>query len=75
MMTQNELSNKLKIMYDNAPKGEKAVTVHLFGIQYANELSDKNITIKEVVKAAKVPNSYYVEVAKGINLARYVKIK
>lgn len=40
-MTPAELSNKLKMMYDNGAKGEKDVTVHLFGMQYANEWSNK----------------------------------
>ena len=37
-MTLEEAGRKLREMYDTAPDGEKTTHIHLFGIQYADEL-------------------------------------
>ncbi|WP_042372131.1 HTH-like domain-containing protein [Bacteroides neonati] len=72
-MMLNELGHKLKWMYEKAPKGEKVAMIHLFGIEYANEI--KKYSIKDIVNAANMPKSYGTEVAKGVHLSRFVSIK
>ena len=67
-----ELAQKLREMYDTAPKGEKALRVHLFGIKYAAELS--RIPPGAVAKRAGLDN-YGVEINKARNLAKYVTLK
>lgn len=74
-MTLYELSNKLKDMYNNAPKGESTTMIHLFGITYANEIKNADFTPKDILKAASMPASYYTEISKGIRLAKYVSIR
>ena len=74
-MTVNELGRVLKEMYDNAPRGEQSAMIHLFGIKYANEIRDDNHTPKDILKCAEMPESYQVEVNKGIKLAKYVTPK
>ena len=72
MMTPRELSNELTRMYRSARRGETATMVHLFGITYADQLRDSEESIQRIVERSDAPDSYYVEVNKGVNLARYV---
>lgn len=74
-MTINELSTVLRGMYDNAPRGDQAAMIHLFGIKYAKEIRQNNYTPKEILIGAKMPESYQVEINKGIKLAKYVTPK
>ena len=71
-MTIDEAARRLKAMYDDASTG-KAVSIHLFGIRYADELD--GMSIGEVVIRAGLPKSYQTEVRKGMSLARYVAEK
>lgn len=71
-MTLAELSAILRDMYDNAPRGEKAAMIHLFGIRYADEIRAAGYTANDIARAAQM-TSYAVEVNKGMHLARYVK--
>ena len=73
-MNITELSDILKNMYENATN-KKAVMIHLFGIKYAKELKNDDISIKELLKAAHIPESYVVEINKGIRLSEYVEVK
>lgn len=74
-MTAFKLGNILKEMYDNAPRGKQVTTVHLFGIKYAKDIRNNNITPKEILTSACMQSSYQVEINKGINLAKYVSLK
>jgi len=74
-MTVNELSSILWDMYDKAPRGDQTAMIHLFGIKYAEEIRSKNYTPKEILVLAKMPESYQVEINKGIKLAKYVTPK
>ncbi|MEE1007354.1 MAG: hypothetical protein U0L66_09225 [Acutalibacteraceae bacterium] len=74
-MTEYELSNILKEMYETAKPKEKAVMIHLFGIKYADELQQNDISIKEVLNLAHIPETYYPEINKCKNLSKYVDIK
>ena len=73
-MNITELSDILKNMYENATNN-KAAMIHLFGIKYAKELKNDDISIKELTKAAHIPESYVVEINKGIRPSEYVEVK
>ena len=63
----------LRQMYDQAPKGEMATQIHLFGVKYAREL--ELLSLKDVVEQAGISGSYVTEVNKGKNLAKYVTVR
>jgi 5-methylcytosine-specific restriction protein B len=70
--TKVELIKALKEMYTNAPEGYQMTMVHLFGIQFAEQLigeSTKKIAIEATGK-----DSLYVEIGKGIKLSKYVRL-
>ena len=62
------LGEKLKKMYNNAPYGEKALMVHLFGIKFASIIRSNNYTAKEIMKIAGIQKSYQAEIDKGIKM-------
>lgn len=58
-MTTAKLSKELRTMYDNAgKKEEEAVSIHLFGIKYADQIKDSDVAVKDIVRAAGLPGSY-----------------
>lgn len=71
-MNINELAAILRSAYHNAPEKSKVTAAHLFGIRYANELS--HIPLDALVKQVGIPQSYRVEIGKGMNLAEYVEL-
>jgi hypothetical protein len=73
-MTILELGNILKGMYETK-NVKKTTMIHLFGVIYADEIHNAEIKSIEIVKAAKIPDSYSTEVNKGMNLSKYVELK
>ena len=74
-MTYSELARELKIMYENAPKGESTTFIRLFGIKYYKEINNCGNSVKEIVRLSGIGDSYQAEVNKGIQLAKYVELK
>lgn len=74
-MTFEELVQELIATYHLAPQGEAVVRIHLFGIRYADEINNIDYSLRDLLDRAEVPQSYYPEIKKGINLSRYVDIK
>ncbi len=72
-MRVDQASSFLREMYDKAPDNEKALSIHLFGIIYAEQL--EGLSKKEIVMGEGLPVSYQTELNKGMNLARYVELK
>lgn len=72
-MTEQELINILKDMYANAQNGEKVSSIHLFGIEYAEDLINKDI--RKIAIEATGNESYQTEIAKGKKLASLLKNK
>lgn len=73
ILTKKFLIQRLKQFYDNAPEGFQMTMVHLFGIIYADQFemySKDEIAYKAIGKT-----SIYVELSKGVKLAKYVKLK
>ena len=73
-METNELSCILKNMYDDAVK-DKITMIILFGIKYADEIRNNGTSPKDILKAAKMPDSYATEIYKGMRLSKYVDVK
>ena len=71
-MQINQASQILADMYQQALPKEKALSIHLFAIKYANKIED--MSAKDIVVGAGLPESYKTEIRKGINLAKYVEV-
>ena len=69
-MTEAELARILSNICSNAKKNEKTVCIHLFAIQYAEDLkcSDKG----EVLRQADIGRAEPTEINQGIGLSKYV---
>ncbi len=74
-MTLSELGEKLASMYQDAPEKESVAMIHLFGIKYAEQIKDLNVSCAALAKAAGLNKSYSTEISKGIKLAKYVAVK
>ena len=74
MSTTNEvrLGKKLAEMYNNAPYGDSVAMIHLFGIRYADEIAENDANTAEIIKCARIQDSYRTELSKGIKLSQYV---
>lgn len=72
-MTVGEAAAVLRRMYENAPRGKKLTCIFLFGIIYADDLAA--LSVRDVVRESGVRPTYYTEILRGINLAKYVQIK
>ena len=75
-MNIDELVKKLSDMYKyGSGRDESVVMVHLFGVKYADELSDFTAPqLKSIAKRATGHKTYGVELAKMLNLAKYVTL-
>ena len=78
-MSIDELASILSKMYEDGKiRKETSVMMHLFGIRYAPIIKQCGYSPKEIIKNTKltagntIPESYQVEIHKGINLAKYV---
>lgn len=71
-MTDMELAEILRSMYDHAKRNEAVCQVNLFGILYAEELQNCGCTVKHIVELAGIQSGYVSEISKGIKLSRYV---
>ena len=74
-MNVTELGRTLGKMYREAAKGETVVMIHLFGVRHAEDIHRCEGSIRDIVRAAGINESYTVEVNKGVNLARFVREK
>ena len=72
-MRIDQASQILAQMYKDAPPKEKALSIHLFSIKYADQIRD--MSAKDIVVGAGLPESYKTEIRKGINLAKYVEVR
>ena len=71
-MTLRELGNKLSEMYNNAPSGDSVAMIHLFGILYAEEITNQGHSKKDIIEQSGISTSYLIELSKGVKLAKYV---
>ena len=72
-MTEAQLIEELKRSYHQADDRKVALGIHLFGIDFAQEL--KGHRIEDICVGADVPKSYGTEIRKGIRLSEFVERK
>jgi hypothetical protein len=72
-MTLEEAAAILSKAYRTAPEGEKALRIHLFGIEYADQIA--TMSCQEIAIRAGIKKSYGVEINKGRRLAEFVRLK
>lgn len=68
----DQLGMALRKMYEDARRGEKTTSIHLFGIKYADRIELAGVTGAQVLRASGLRPSYLTELHKGIRLARHV---
>lgn len=73
MALVDQLAIRLSAAHQDKGGRGKAVSIHLFGIEYADALVD--VSLDELTRKAAVPQSYRTEIRKGMNLARYVMLR
>lgn len=66
-----ELGNILNYMYKNADKGMQVASIHIFGIKFG-KIINNNYKATEIIKAAKLNESYATELSKGINIYKCI---
>ena len=74
-MEKEELARILRERYERAKRNEASMEIHLFGIEFANEISEGDYTVAELVELAGIAKGYAAEVSKGVKLAKRVEIK
>ena len=72
-MTLEEAAYRLWKMYDEAPRGEKAIAPIVFGIRHSDEV--KRYSASAIVRQSTIPGSYSVEVGYGSKLADHVVLR
>ena len=72
-MTNEQLATDLRIACERAGEGERVVTIHLFGIERAEDLKGRSLT--EIATLAGIPATYGTELSKGVKLSSYVQLK
>lgn len=72
-MTADELARQLRDDYGRAPKGDKVVAIHLFGIRNAAALEGHSA--QDIAERAGIGRSFGTEIRKGMRLADYVRLK
>jgi hypothetical protein len=72
-MLIGDLADELKRAYSTAPEDEKVVNIHLFAIKFAKEIEGKSC--KDIAIRAGISKTYGTELRKGVNLAKYVRLK
>lgn len=70
-MQIDKLGKLLADAVAKAPKGDIAVTIHMFGIRYADEIGS---SANQVAIAAGISEKYGTELRKGMKLAKYVTL-
>ena len=73
-MEKEQLAGILRERYEKAKRNEASMAVHLFGIEYANEIQEGRYPVSELVELAGIGKGYAAEVSKGMKLAPHVKI-
>lgn len=71
-MQVERLGQLLKQELAKAADRDRAATIHLFGIRYADEIGS---AATRVAEAAEISPKYGTEIRKGMKLAKYVEIK
>lgn len=71
-MRVDDLGKKLAADLAAAGPSDRAVTIHLFGIKYADHIGS---AATQVAIAAGISEKYGTEIRKGMKLSRFVSLK
>ena len=74
-MSEEKLSILLRDRYEKAKRNDATLQIHLFGIEYANEIRKSNYPVTKIVERAGIGKGYASELSKGMKLSEYVRIK
>lgn len=69
----DDLVKQLQQALNAAPKGNRVVTIHLFGIKHAARLT--GIDLQELARRAGIGKSFGTELRKWVRLASHVELK
>lgn len=67
----DELGAILTRMYETA--GNKTTAIHMFGLKYGEIISRNGYSAGKLVNASNIPDSYHVEVSKGLAIYKAIK--
>jgi hypothetical protein len=75
-MNEYELGKILQSMYDNGMKNNDGMCqIILFGIIYANEITNGNISAQRIIETTNVPEPHKKYIRDGVRLSKYVTLK
>ena len=72
-MTAGELAVSLRKVYTSTPRGDKTLRVHLWSIEYADELAERG-KVNEVVRLAMI-GDWVAAINDAKKLAKYVMLR
>ncbi len=72
-LTPDEVGQYLRRLYDRAPHQDKMFTVHLFGVQYGQQLKTERITAKAIIERGQLPR-FGVALNAGMKLSGFVEL-
>ena len=75
--SEKELGEQLEQLYSSAEEGTKILTLHLFGIKYANLIEKNNYSCAKILEYANIPltTKLDTEIRKGVRLSKYVSLE
>lgn len=68
--TLQQLGAILDQMYSNAEDKMKVASIHIFGIKYGKNITEKEFKAPDIIKAAGLNESYSTELQKALNIYR-----
>ena len=61
--------------YENSASGQKSCMVCLASIKNARRIIDSELSLRQILECAEVPQSFASYVSVGLNLSKYVNVK
>ncbi|HZF43122.1 MAG TPA: hypothetical protein VEZ48_06910 [Sphingomonadaceae bacterium] len=71
-MKISDLAERLAAEYSKALSRDKVLTIHLFGIRYADQIGT---AANQVIEVSGLPKTYAVELRKAMKIAAYVTLR
>ncbi len=72
-MSIDTIAKELRDACERAAKGERVVSIYLFGIRNADRLRGQNL--REIANRAGISEAYGTELAKAVRLAEHVTLR
>ena len=70
-----KIFTELHDAYVNSASGQKSCMVCLTSIKNTRRITDSELSLRQILDCAGVPQSYASYVAVGLNLSKYVDVK